>query len=123
MQIEHAGREFSSFNSQPQEKQGQKKSTRFRASRIVIWATDFGGNSGTMSNPNKRMVGANGFEPSTSWSRARESKILKRCRRLLANVVMGILGSWPKLPTPVGSQPWPWRKYWKDDASPYLHSR
>src|SRR4030095_2239891 len=40
-----------------------------------------------------------------------------------SNVVKEILGSSPKLPTPVGSQPWPWRKYWKDDASQYLRSR
>src|SRR5712664_2544709 len=45
-----------------------------RASRIVIWATNFGANSGTMSNPMKireKVVGAKGFEPSTSWSRTR----------------------------------------------------
>jgi hypothetical protein len=64
----------------------QKKSwIRFRASRIAIWATNFGGNSGIMimSNPMKtreKVVGAKGFEPSTSWSRTREAKILKPCR-------------------------------------------
>ena len=31
-------------------------------------------------NSLKRVVGANGFEPSTSWSRTRESKNLKPCR-------------------------------------------
>ncbi len=31
----------------------KKSWTRFRASRIVIWATNFGGNSGIMSNPMK----------------------------------------------------------------------
>src|SRR5215467_9011743 len=39
---------------------------------------------------------------------------------LPGNVAKEILGSSPKLPTPVGSQPWLWRKYWKGDASPYL---
>src|SRR6516225_1671384 len=43
-------------------------------------------------------------------------------RRLLTNVAKEILGSSPKLPTPVGSQPWLWRKYWKGDASPCLRS-
>ena len=49
---------------------------RFGASRIVIWATNFGGNSGIMSNPMKireKVVGAKGFEPSTSWSRTRRA--------------------------------------------------
>src|SRR5215813_10025362 len=41
----------------------------------------------------------------------------------ITNVVKEILGSSPKSPAPVGSQPWPWRRYWKDDASPYLRSR
>jgi hypothetical protein len=34
-----------------------------------FWATNFGGNSGIMSNPMKireKVVGAKGFEPSTS---------------------------------------------------------
>src|SRR5258708_6844650 len=47
-----------------------------RASRIVIWATNFGANSGIMSNPMKireKVVGAKGFEPSTSWSRTRRA--------------------------------------------------
>ena len=52
--------------------QVKRVGTRFRASRIVIWATNFGGNSGIMNNPMKireKVVGAKGFEPSTSWSR------------------------------------------------------
>jgi hypothetical protein len=54
------------------------------ASRIAIWATwatNFGRyGSSVMSNPMKtreKMVGAKGFEPSTSWSRNRVAKILK----------------------------------------------
>jgi hypothetical protein len=33
-----------------------------------------------MKGRNLEVVGAKGFEPSTSWSRTRESKILKPCR-------------------------------------------
>ena len=56
--------------------QTKKSWIRFRASRIAIWATNFGGNSGIMSNPMKtreKVVGAKGFEPSTSWSRTRRA--------------------------------------------------
>src|SRR3984893_16007966 len=55
-------------------RRSKKNWIRFRASRIIIWATNFVGNSGIMSNPMKireKVVGAKGFEPSTSWSRTR----------------------------------------------------
>jgi hypothetical protein len=43
----------------------------------ATWATNFGGNCGSvMNNPMKireKVVGAKGFEPSTSWSRTRRA--------------------------------------------------